>query len=211
MLAKAKARFAPLGPAMPPALLLTALLLPAAAPADLYKYQDGSGHIYITDRTMGPGYRLLKRYKGMGGSSGTAALKRYRANRARYGPTVDGAAERLSLEPELLHAVVRAESAYDPDAVSSAGAVGLMQLMPDTARRYGVTDRRDPDANVLAGASYLRDLLAEFEHDLELALAAYNAGENAVRSYGNRIPPYPETQGYVRKVLRYYAENQATP
>ena len=117
----------------------------------------------------------------------------------------------MSLEPELLHAVVRAESAYDPDAVSSAGAVGLMQLMPDTARRYGVSDRRDPDANVLAGASYLRDLIAEFEQDLELALAAYNAGENAVRSYGNRIPPYPETQGYVRKVLRYYAENQAAP
>jgi soluble lytic murein transglycosylase-like protein len=86
-----------------------------------------------------------------------------------------------------------------------------MQLMPDTARRYGVIDRRDPDANVIAGASYLRDLLAEFEHDLELALAAYNAGENAVRSYGNQIPPYPETQGYVRKVLRYYAENQGTP
>ena len=107
--------------------------------------------------------------------------------------------------------MVRAESAYDPDAVSSAGAVGLMQLMPETARRYGVSDRRDPDANVLAGASYLRDLIAEFEQDLELALAAYNAGENAVRSYGNRIPPYPETQGYVRKVLRYYAENQATP
>lgn len=212
MHAKAKARFAILRPTVLQGCLLAALLLPAAAPADLYKYQDGSGHIYITDRAMGPGYRLLKRYKGMGGSSGSAAaLKRYRANRARYSPTVDGAAERLSLEPELLHAVVRAESAYDPDAVSSAGAVGLMQLMPETARRYGVSDRRDPDANVLAGASYLRDLIAEFEQDLELALAAYNAGENAVRSYGNRIPPYPETQGYVRKVLRYYAENQAAP
>lgn len=193
------------------ALMFAAALLPALAQAELYKYLDATGHVYITDRTMGPGYRLVKRYGNFGAPRSGQSLKRYRENRARYGPTVDDAAARLSLEPELLHAVVRAESGYDPNAVSSAGAVGLMQLMPDTARRYGVRDRRDPEANVVAGASYLRDLITEFEQDIELALAAYNAGENAVRNNGNRIPPFPETQGYVRKVMRYYAENQAQP
>ena len=101
--------------------------------------------------------------------------------------------------------MVTAESAYDPVAVSSAGAVGLMQLMPGTAERYGVRNRRDPRQNVLGGVRYLRDLLVQFD-DLTLALAAYNAGENAVIRYGNRIPPYPETQNYVRKVLTFYRD-----
>jgi soluble lytic murein transglycosylase-like protein len=108
------------------------------------------------------------------------------------------------LRPELIHAVIRAESAYQADAVSSKGAVGLMQLMPATAERYGVVDRSDPEQNVQGGVAYLRDLLELFESDLRLALAAYNAGENAVMRYGNAIPPYPETQNYVRKVIRFY-------
>ena len=100
--------------------------------------------------------------------------------------------------------MVRAESAYRSDAVSSKGAVGLMQLMPGTAERYGVTDRRDPAQNLRGGTEYLRDLLQMFDNDLQLALAAYNAGENAVIKYGNQIPPYNETQNYVRKVIRFY-------
>jgi soluble lytic murein transglycosylase-like protein len=100
--------------------------------------------------------------------------------------------------------VITAESAYDPDAVSSAGAVGLMQLMPGTAQRYGVANRRDPVANVAGGTRYLRDLLEMFDQNLVLAIAAYNAGENAVLEYGRRIPPYKETETYVRRVLKYY-------
>jgi soluble lytic murein transglycosylase-like protein len=104
---------------------------------------------------------------------------------------------------ELLHAVVRAESAYNAGAVSPAGATGLMQLMPATAARYQVQNIEDPTENLRGGARYLRELLNLFGNDLQLALAAYNAGENAVAQYGNRIPPYPETQRYVRKVLQF--------
>ena len=99
---------------------------------------------------------------------------------------------------------MRAESAYRADAVSSKGAVGLMQLMPATAERYGVRNRRDPAQNLSGGSQYLRDLLVMFDNDLQLALAAYNAGENAVIRYGHKIPPYAETQGYVRKVIGFY-------
>jgi soluble lytic murein transglycosylase-like protein len=100
--------------------------------------------------------------------------------------------------------VVQAESAYNSKAVSTAGAMGLMQLMPATAERYGVADVWDPRQNLNGGARYLRDLLDMFKNNLKLALAAYNAGESAVMKYGNRIPPYPETQNYVRKVIDFY-------
>jgi soluble lytic murein transglycosylase-like protein len=108
-----------------------------------------------------------------------------------------------------LHAVIRAESAYDPFAVSHKGAVGLMQLMPDTARRYGVSNLTDPVANLQGGSRYLRDLLRLFKQNLRLALAAYNAGENAVIRHGHKIPPYQETRLYVEKALRYYRQYQA--
>ena len=119
-------------------------------------------------------------------------------------------AQRTQLKPELLHAVIRAESSYDPKAVSKKGAVGLMQLMPGTARRYGVNNSWDPESNLDAGARYLKDLLEMFDQNLMLALAAYNAGENAVKQYGNRIPPFPETQRYVTKVMTFYRQNRGT-
>ena len=110
---------------------------------------------------------------------------------------------RHGLDANLVHAVVTMESAYDPRATSSKGAVGLMQLMPGTAERYGVYDREDPEDNLSGGVRYLKDLLKQFQ-SLHLALAAYNAGEGAVQKYGNKIPPYPETQNYVRKVIKHY-------
>lgn len=122
---------------------------------------------------------------------------------------IESVAEETLLRPELLHAVIRAESAYDPDAVSSKGAVGLMQLMPATAKRYGVTNRNDPKQNLRGGASYLKDLLVMFDFDLKLAVAAYNAGENAVIRSGNKIPNYRETQNYVAKVMRFYRQNRS--
>ena len=116
-------------------------------------------------------------------------------------------AARYRLDRHLVHAVIRAESAYNPEAVSRAGAVGLMQLMPATAERFGVKNRRDPADNLRGGMLYLRHLMLLFD-DIPLALAAYNAGEGAVSRYGNKIPPYKETQTYVRRVLSFYRQNR---
>jgi soluble lytic murein transglycosylase-like protein len=124
------------------------------------------------------------------------------------------AAQTHRLEPELLQALIAAESGFDTQAVSPKGAVGLMQLMAPTAARYGVkSDRRssiaqkltDPAVNLRAGTRYLRDLMTMFPGRLDLALAAYNAGEGAVQRAGNKIPNYPETQNYVKTVLQLYA------
>jgi soluble lytic murein transglycosylase-like protein len=123
--------------------------------------------------------------------------------RARYAGLIEAAAERHRLDPELVHAVIRAESAYDARAKSPAGACGLMQLMPATAQRFGVRDVWDPAQNIEGGVAFLRVLIDRFEGDLKLVLAAYNAGEGAVAKYGNRIPPYRETQHYVHRVLGY--------
>jgi soluble lytic murein transglycosylase-like protein len=121
-----------------------------------------------------------------------------------YVALVADVANQTGLSAALLHAVIKVESNYNPKALSPKGAKGLMQLMPATAKRYGVTNRADPVANVQAGAKYLRDLSNMFNHDLSLVLAAYNAGENAVKRYGNKIPPYRETQNYVQKVKTLY-------
>ncbi len=189
-------------------LMLLAQLVSAEI---IYHYVDAKGDTYFTDHPLRGGYKL----KGTRGSPRPVAsydAKNAEQNRRRYSPMITAAARRLNLQPELLHAVVRAESAYDPRAISRVGAVGLMQLMPGTAQRYGVSrrGRYDPEQNLKAGAHYLRDLLREFKFDLRLALAAYNAGENAVKRYGNKIPPYPETQRYVRKVLAFYNQDLAS-
>jgi soluble lytic murein transglycosylase-like protein len=125
-------------------------------------------------------------------------------NKSKYSNLISNAAFKNGVEERLVHAVIQTESAYNPSAVSRAGAVGLMQLMPGTARRYGVTNRTDPVQNVNGGTRYLRDLLDMFNYNLGLAVAAYNAGEGAVMKYNNSIPPYPETQNYVRQVLSLY-------
>ncbi|MCP3672694.1 MAG: lytic transglycosylase domain-containing protein [Gammaproteobacteria bacterium] len=135
-------------------------------------------------------------------------VKSTHTNRALYSDMIDDVARKSRLYPELLHAVVKAESAYDPNAVSRAGAVGLMQLMPQTASRFGVADRRDPKSNLEGGARYLRKLITNYNNNIKLALAAYNAGETAVEKYGNEIPPYPETQNYVKKVLAFFKQNR---
>ena len=190
--------------------LVCALLVPTAVLADVYKYRDARGHIHLTDKPM-RGMTLMQRYqistgrrigRARSGSGGTLAKMNKR--RDNLAPLIDRAAMATRLRPALIHAVVRAESAYRSDALSSKGAMGLMQLMPATAKRYGVNDRSDPAQNLRGGSEYLRDLLVMFENDLQLALAAYNAGENAVIRYGRKIPPYPETQNYVRKVIGFY-------
>ena len=125
--------------------------------------------------------------------------------RARsYQTLVDEAARRSQVNARLLHAVIAAESGYNPLALSRKGAVGMMQLLPATARRYGVADSRDARQNIDGGARYLADLLRLLHNDTRLALAAYNAGEDAVLRHGGRVPPYAETQAYVARVLDFY-------
>ena len=123
-----------------------------------------------------------------------------------YQEQVVEAAKEHKLDPALVHAVIAAESNYNPNALSNKGAVGLMQVMPDTGRRYGVKEKelKQPAQNIRTGAQYLADLIDMFDGDLKLALAGYNAGENAVLRHGRKIPPFAETQAYVPRVLRFY-------
>jgi soluble lytic murein transglycosylase-like protein len=130
-------------------------------------------------------------------SDDSFASKRHK----KYADLIAKAADKHQVDPKLVHSVIQAESAYNAKAVSSAGAVGLMQLMPGTAKRYGVVDRRDPVQNIDGGTRYLKHLLQLFDSNLNLAVAAYNAGENAVIKNNNTIPPYSETRNYVKKVM----------
>jgi soluble lytic murein transglycosylase-like protein len=127
------------------------------------------------------------------------------AHQRRLTPLIDAIALGEGVEPALVHAVIAQESRYHARAGSPKGAVGLMQLMPATAARYGLTpdERYDPAKNVRAGVRYLKFLSRQFNGQLDLILAGYNAGEGAVQKYGNRIPPYRETQDYVRQVKGY--------
>jgi hypothetical protein len=198
------------GPNRYGSFLLFVLLLIVAGPvlAEIFKYQGTDGSIYFTDRPMSGSYRLVWK-SGTPSSSpkGDYSVARMKQNKTKLTPLIEQTAKELRLHPGLLHAVVLVESAYNPQAKSKKGAQGLMQLMPGTASRYGVSDAYDPRQNLEGGARYLKDLLAMFKYDLKLALAAYNAGENAVKKYGNEIPPYPETQNYVLKVLGHYKKN----
>ena len=121
-----------------------------------------------------------------------------------YNREISEHAKQYQLDPALVHAVILVESGHNPHAVSPKGATGLMQLMPGTADRFGVRDRRSPSDNIRGGTAYLRFLVDFFEGNLSLAIAAYNAGEGAVVQYGRKIPPYQETQEYVPKVLAQY-------
>jgi soluble lytic murein transglycosylase-like protein len=182
--------------------------MPVSVNAEIYKYRGSDGSIHFTDKPMKGNYRLLWRSGKKKRKGYSYSLARLRKNKAELTPVIDDVAKQLHLHPGLLHAVVMIESAYDPKAISKKGARGLMQLMPATANRYGVLDSYDPKQNLQGGAQYLKDLLKLFEFDIKLALAAYNAGENAVFKYGKSIPPYPETQNYVKKVLNEFERNR---
>ena len=125
-------------------------------------------------------------------------------NPSRYTLHIRSASLATNVPAALIRAVISAESSFNPYALSATGAVGLMQLMPDTAARYGVTNRMDPSQNILGGARYLSDLMRLFHNNMHLTIAAYNAGEGSVLKYGRKIPPFPETVAYVPKVLGYY-------
>jgi len=171
----------------------------------IYKYINADGVVHLTNSPPNDKYHLvfmgnvnpdMQEWKKLGWS--------VKAHRSEYNSLIQSAGIRFGVDVDLLHAVIKAESAYRSNAISPMGAVGLMQLMPATAERYGVTDRYDPADNIEGGTRYLRDLLKQFKHNTKLAVAAYNAGENAVIKYGNQVPPYPETQKYVERVMQWY-------
>ena len=188
-----------------------ALAVSAAVPAfaDIYSFKDEKGVVHFTNiKGLDSRYRLVRREDG----SPIRAASAYAATMyvpsqeeiQRYASIIQTASRAYGVEPSLIHAVISAESAYNQYAVSRTGAMGLMQLMPDTARRYGVQNMMDPSENIHGGVRYLRDLLAMFRGRVDLAVAAYNAGENAVIRYGHQIPPYAETRTYVPRVLGFY-------
>ena len=182
------------------------VLLPLAALGEIYKYTDHNGVTVFTDTPRGTSFVKVN-LKPKGWIDHTASINPFllREKMARYRPYVEQAARQYNLPQPLLEAVITVESAYDPHAVSSAGAMGLMQLMPGTAERFGVRDSFSPLQNIHGGSRYLSHLMGLFDGDLNLVLAAYNAGEGAVMKYGNSIPPYTETQNYVRKVRHYHS------
>jgi soluble lytic murein transglycosylase-like protein len=197
--------------------------------AEVWGYVDADGMAHVATEKLDDRYQLFFKGKTTAELNSRAAAdpadlaalressiyKRMVAhpNILRYQALIDKNARARGLDAALVKAVIAVESAFEPAAVSAKGALGLMQVMPDTGARYGVAaDRKrtveqkllDPDINVRIGTMYLRDLLALFADDLELALAAYNAGEQAVAHYANQIPPYPETREYVKLVQQFY-------
>ena len=185
--------------------------LGAVAPvcrADIYAFTDGSGTTHFTDHPDDARFKLILRTPVETSGSHPADAKRASAWLARsveYDAVINRAADAARVRPELVRAVIVVESGFNPRAISRRGAIGLMQLLPATARQYGAFNAFDPEQNIYAGARYLAELITRYGADkLDLVLAAYNAGERAVERYGYRIPPYKETQAYVPNVLRMY-------
>ncbi|WP_311886451.1 MULTISPECIES: lytic transglycosylase domain-containing protein [unclassified Pseudomonas] len=187
--------------------LLGCVLLSGAAQADVFISVDAKGS-YVLSNVHRPG-RLYERviHEADAAVASLDQQPQLIANQP-YAELVSAAAKVNQLPEALLHAVINAESHYNPGATSAKGAGGLMQLMPETARELGVTDVYDPKANIQGGAKYLKRLMTLFDNDIALAVAAYNAGPDAVLSRGRVIPPFAETQRYVPNVLRQYRRLQ---
>lgn len=175
--------------------ILSLLLITLAAPvmADIYKFVDKDGIIHFTNVPVDP------RFEALGWE------EEFERHIGAYESVIQKMAVRYRVEPALIKAVIKAESNFDPSAVSRKGAIGLMQLMPGTAADMKVSDPYNPHQNIEGGTRYLRYLTGLFDSDLKLVVAAYNAGENAVIKYGRSIPPYKETREYVKRVITYLA------
>lgn len=199
--------------------VLSSHLFVSLLQADIYMYIDKNGNQHFSEQRVNNKYKLLLRSST---NQISPTFKNWKEESERnvnipernilqkkYHPIIVNAAKKYQLEAAFLHAVISAESSYRHRAISSAGAKGLMQLMPVTAKRFGVNDPFDPQQSIFAGALYLKKLLKEFKTK-DLALAAYNAGEGTVRRYKKTIPPYPETQRYVVKVMDFYHHYKKT-
>jgi soluble lytic murein transglycosylase len=177
----------------------------AVADAQIFRYIAADGSIHYANAPMTGNYRPYSIRSEVGFSK----LKAGKPNRNHYYPMIDKTARAHQMDPALIRAVVKAESDYDPRAVSSAGALGLMQLMPGTAQDLAVNNPFDPEENVRGGVQYLRYLLTRFNGDTSLALAAYHAGEQNVERH-NGVPPIEATRTYIKRVLSYHKKYRQT-
>ena len=187
--------------------------LASVSRADIYAYTDPAGTTHFSNVPDDARYQLIVREPApsAGGLSKDARrAAAWLARSAEFDAAIGRAADAAKVRPELVRAVIVVESGFNPRAISRRGAIGLMQLLPTTARRYGAFNAFDPEQNIRAGTLYLAELIARYGSDnLELVLAAYNAGENAVEKYGRHVPPYRETRAYVPNVLKMYHALQA--
>jgi len=189
------------------AALGVAALLCTAVPADaqIYSWRDAEGRLVLSDRPRpDQGKPQAMTTYAVYGSTAVRATKPFEASSksAPYESTISEHATRMGVAADLVRAVIQVESAFNPRAVSSKGAMGLMQLMPATAKDLGVADPFDPVENIRGGVTYLKQLLDRFDQKVELALAAYNAGMGNVEKHGNTVPPFKETQDYVSKITQ---------
>lgn len=190
------------------AMLLMATLgaMGTAAHAALFVYQMPDGSRIATDHALSnKNYKLIRtgsNATGVGILLAARTPQFFRANPKAYDRLIAHSAARQKVNRALVKAIIHAESGFNPYATSDKGACGLMQLMPGTAEMYGVSNLYDPEQNIRAGVRHLKYLLQQFRNNTRLAVAAYNAGENAVRKYRG-VPPYAETRNYVTRVLRY--------
>ncbi len=185
-------------------LVLTVLVVYAAsavpASAQIYSWRDAQGVLVVSDRPR-QDTGVMTTYEVPGSREVRATRPTERpARSAGYDELIDTHASAQGISPELVRAVIQVESGFNAMAVSSKGAMGLMQLMPATARELGVQNPFHPEENIRGGVTYLRQLLDLYDSDIELALAAYNAGPGSVAKYGGAVPPYRETRDYVKKI-----------
>jgi len=224
------------GPSIAWLIAVALVVFAGSARADLWGYLDEQGGAHFASEKIDERYQLF--FKGEtnldvaaraqaapSASEDFSHSRMYQyvtkhPNVAKFAPLIERNAKLHHVDPALVKAVIAVESAFEPAAVSPKGALGLMQLTPDTGARYGIVADKvrsaeqkllDPAINLSIGTRYLRDLLALFANDLSLALAAYNAGEQAVRHYKQSIPPFPETQEYVKLVRQFYALYRPPP
>jgi soluble lytic murein transglycosylase-like protein len=195
---------------------LTLFFIGSPAQAEFYRYVDKEGIVHLTNVPVQSDYKKVESSVYCSVTKGSnwvkikptrtgAGIKKFKISKkdSNYDKHILNSCKKHGLDHNLVKAVIKAESAFNPAAVSPKGALGLMQLMPDTSRGLGVSDPFDPAENIDGGVRYLKSLLNRFRNNLVLALAAYNAGPEAVQQHGG-IPPYSETQTYIRRVLDFY-------
>jgi len=196
--------------------LLAILCQPRLGRADIYQYTDDKGVIHFSNVSVGNS-KKFKRVKTEPAAQreqeaaarpaiASSAPRQSSGAPAAYADIINTACDRHGVDPALVHAIVKVESDFNPTALSSKGAMGLMQLMPQTAMNMNVSNSFNPNENIDGGVKYLKYLMDRYEGNLSLALAAYNSGETAVKKWGT-VPPFRETQNYVQRILKIYNNN----